>query len=208
MRFPIHERDTTCPASVDTVCAAEDGEIILTPHWASHANAVAERWIRSAREECLGHLLILNERHLRRVLTEYVAHVTRRRPHQGLDQQCPTLVARDPASDSSAGAMSQAASSTTTTVLRRNHQFAHRTGHAHARARLLCVSRHCPPSLYLNCRGRFITVPLRENDQKVPPFMVGMNGRPLEGSAATVLPSPTDTSTMSVYIGVGGVDAE
>jgi hypothetical protein len=34
-------------------------------------------------------LLILGERHLRRVLTEYVTFFNQRRPHQGLGQQCP-----------------------------------------------------------------------------------------------------------------------
>jgi putative transposase len=41
------------------------------------------------REECLDHLIILNERHLRRVLNEYVAYFNERRPHQGLKQDSP-----------------------------------------------------------------------------------------------------------------------
>ena len=64
-------------------------EIVRTPYRAPRANAYAERWIRSVREECLDHLLILGEAHLRRVLTTYVAHYNRERPHQGLDQQTP-----------------------------------------------------------------------------------------------------------------------
>ena len=43
----------------------------------------------SVREECLDHLIILNERHLRRVLNEYVAYFNERRPHQGLGQDSP-----------------------------------------------------------------------------------------------------------------------
>ncbi len=53
------------------------------------SNAVAERWIRSVREECLDHLLILNEAHLRRVLTAYQAYYNRARPHQGLSRRTP-----------------------------------------------------------------------------------------------------------------------
>ena len=41
------------------------------------------------REECLDHLLILVEAHLRRVLTAYVTYINRTRPHQGLDQHTP-----------------------------------------------------------------------------------------------------------------------
>jgi putative transposase len=49
----------------------------------------AERWVRSVREECLDHLLIINERHLNHVLREYSQYYDKARPHQGLDQQPP-----------------------------------------------------------------------------------------------------------------------
>jgi len=55
-----------------------------------NANAFAERWARSVREECLDKVIILNERHLRRVLHEYAAYYSTRRPHQGLEQDSPT----------------------------------------------------------------------------------------------------------------------
>lgn len=45
--------------------------------------------MRPIREECLGRLLIVNERHLRQTLQAYVAYFNTRRPHQGLGQQCP-----------------------------------------------------------------------------------------------------------------------
>src|SRR5919112_1968923 len=72
VRFPIRDRDTKFSAAFDTVFRSEGATIVRTPYRAPNANAVAERWIRSAREECLDHLLILNEAHLRRVLTAYV----------------------------------------------------------------------------------------------------------------------------------------
>jgi transposase InsO family protein len=62
----------------------------------TESNGVAERWIRTAREECLDHLLIVNERHLYRVLTEYVSYYNERRPHQGLGHRCPVPLARGP----------------------------------------------------------------------------------------------------------------
>lgn len=60
-----------------------------TPYRAPNANAYAERWIRSVREECLDRLLIINQAHLRRVMREYTAYFNTARPHQGLDQRIP-----------------------------------------------------------------------------------------------------------------------
>ncbi len=64
-------------------------EIIRTPYRSPKANAFAERWIRSAREECLDRVLILGETHLSRVLREYMDYYNQARPHQGIKQQCP-----------------------------------------------------------------------------------------------------------------------
>ena len=49
---------------------SEDIEIVDIPYQAPNANAYAERWVRSVREECLDHLIILNEHHLRRILMD------------------------------------------------------------------------------------------------------------------------------------------
>ncbi len=62
------------------------------PVRAPNANAHAERWIRSVREECVDKLLILNERHLTQVLTTYVDYYNHARPHQGIHQRCPVVV--------------------------------------------------------------------------------------------------------------------
>jgi len=53
------------------------------------ANSYAERWVRTVRAECLDHLLIFGRRHLKAVLSEYVDHYTRARPHRGLDLGTP-----------------------------------------------------------------------------------------------------------------------
>jgi putative transposase len=52
--------------------------------------AFVRGWTRTVREECLDKVIILNERHLRRVLHEYVEYYNTRRPHQGLEQESPT----------------------------------------------------------------------------------------------------------------------
>jgi putative transposase len=89
VRFLIHDRDAKFTSSFDTVFASEGIEIVRTPYRAPNANAFAERWVRTAREECLDQLLIISEGHLRRVLIEYVDYYNRRRPHQGIRQQFP-----------------------------------------------------------------------------------------------------------------------
>jgi hypothetical protein len=59
-------------------------DTLLTPFRAPKANAIAERVVRTLRNECLDHVLILNERHLRTVLAEYVAYYNVERPHRSL----------------------------------------------------------------------------------------------------------------------------
>ncbi|RPH74676.1 hypothetical protein EHM76_03115, partial [bacterium] len=43
----------------------------------------------SIRRECLDHILILSDKHIRRVIHEYCEFFNRARPHQGIDQQLP-----------------------------------------------------------------------------------------------------------------------
>ncbi len=57
-RFLIHDRDAKFPAAFDTVFTSQDVTIVRTPVRAPNANAFAERWIRSVREECLDKLLM------------------------------------------------------------------------------------------------------------------------------------------------------
>ncbi|MCP4211109.1 MAG: transposase, partial [Halieaceae bacterium] len=64
-------------------------KILRTPYQAPNANSFAERWVLTARSECLDHILIWNEAHLRRVLNEFIRYYNIRRPHQGLAQQSP-----------------------------------------------------------------------------------------------------------------------
>jgi transposase InsO family protein len=96
VRFLLHDRDAKFSASFDAVVASEGIKIILTPYRSPNANAVAERWVRSVREECLDHVLIINERHLDRVLTEYSQYYNQARPHQGIEQQIPESANQQP----------------------------------------------------------------------------------------------------------------
>jgi len=88
-KFLIRDRDTKFVGSFDAVFIAEGIRIVRTPAQAPRANAFAERWIRTARRECLDHILIHGERHLLNTLGEYVAHYNGHRPHQARQQLPP-----------------------------------------------------------------------------------------------------------------------
>jgi len=88
-KFLIRDRDTKFTAAFDAVFTAAGVRIIRTPVRAPRANAIAERWISSARRECLDRMLITSERHLRLVLSEYVDHYNVHRPHRTLCQSPP-----------------------------------------------------------------------------------------------------------------------
>jgi transposase InsO family protein len=89
-RFLIRDRDAKFAGPFDAVFASEGVRVIRTPIRSPKANAFAERWVRTARSECLDWLLILNRRHLERVLRVYVDHYNRARPHRGLGLGIPT----------------------------------------------------------------------------------------------------------------------
>jgi len=89
MAFLIHDNDTKFASSYDNVFSSEGIEILNTPYRAPRANAYAERWVCTIREECLDHVLVLNENHLHRVLREYGEYYNHARPHQGLGQHFP-----------------------------------------------------------------------------------------------------------------------
>jgi len=85
----VHDRDHRFGPSFDEVFKAEGLEIIRTPWRAPRANAYAERWIRTVRTECTDHVMVLGAQHLHRLLSTYVEHYNRQRPHRGLDPQTP-----------------------------------------------------------------------------------------------------------------------
>ena len=99
LKFLIRDRDTKFTAAFDAVLTAAGVRIIKTPVRAPRANAIAERWISSARRECLDRMLLTGERHLRLVLREYVEHYNVHRPHRTLCQSPPAGRERPPIMD-------------------------------------------------------------------------------------------------------------
>ena len=88
-KYLVRDRDTKYVASFDEVFRSEGTEILRTPFRTPNANAFAERFVRTVRSECLDHLLVVNERHLERILRSYARHYNGHRPHQGLSQEIP-----------------------------------------------------------------------------------------------------------------------
>jgi putative transposase len=74
VRFLIRDRDSKYSGPFDEVFRSEGIRIIKTPVRAPKANAIAERFVRTVRTECLDWLLIVNRRHLERVLPVYIRH--------------------------------------------------------------------------------------------------------------------------------------
>ncbi len=83
-RFLLRDRDSKFTRAFDDVFAADGTQVIKIPSQAPNANAVAERWVRTVRQECLDWMLIWGRRHLERVLDEYVRHYNDERPHRSL----------------------------------------------------------------------------------------------------------------------------
>ena len=81
----ICDRDRKWSREVRHQLRDADIRVMLTPERAPNANAYAERFVRSIKEECLNRLIPLGEQHFRRAVAEFVAHYHRERNHQGLE---------------------------------------------------------------------------------------------------------------------------
>jgi putative transposase len=84
-RFLIRDRDANFTTAFDAVFGAAGIDTIKIPPRAPRANAYAERWVRTARAECLDWTLVWNRLHLQRVLATYLRHYNSARPHRGIN---------------------------------------------------------------------------------------------------------------------------
>ena len=94
-RYLIRDNDGKFGPAFTAVAKGAAVEVVSIPPRSPDLNPICERFLGSVRRECLDHILILGEDHLRRVLDEYVsAYFNVARPHQGLGQQRPCRVGR------------------------------------------------------------------------------------------------------------------
>jgi transposase InsO family protein len=92
-RILICDRDPKWSRRMEDLLATAGVRVFRTPAAAPNCNAHAERFVRSIKEECLNRIVPLGERHLRRLLREFVEHYHGERNHQGLGNE---LIDRPP----------------------------------------------------------------------------------------------------------------
>jgi transposase InsO family protein len=101
--YLIRDNDSKYGPAFARVAEASGITVLRTAYRAPRMNAICERFLGSVRRECLDHLLILGETHLRRALRVYVAYFNGERPHQGLAQRLPAPRASVPANRAPSG---------------------------------------------------------------------------------------------------------
>lgn len=97
-KYLIRDRDLIYGAEFVRKAESLGIREVRTPVRAPKANGIAERFVGTLRRECLDHVFVFNERHLRKIVNEFVAYYNRQRPHRSLDHRppCPVLVATGP----------------------------------------------------------------------------------------------------------------
>jgi transposase InsO family protein len=89
VRYLIRDRAGQFTDGFDAVFAAEGVEVLRSAPQCPRMNAFAERWVRTVRAECTDRMLLLGQRHLERVLKEYVEHYNTHRAHRALNLRAP-----------------------------------------------------------------------------------------------------------------------
>jgi transposase InsO family protein len=97
-RILIHDRDSIFSKAVDQRVRHMGLHVIKTPVRTPVANSICERVIGTLRRECLDFVIPLNERHLYRILTEWMAHYNQGRPHMSLGPGIPQPMSALPVS--------------------------------------------------------------------------------------------------------------
>jgi len=92
-RYLIVDRDPLYTREFRDALTREGTKVLLLPARSPNLNAFAERFVLSVRSECLSRMIPLGERHLRRAISEYVAHYHHERNHQGLANALPAPAA-------------------------------------------------------------------------------------------------------------------
>lgn len=93
--YLIRDNDDKFGKRFSAVAEGTGIELVKIPPRSPNLNPICERFLGSVRRECLDHVIILSERHLRRILKEYLEiDFNHARPHQGLGQAIPVAELR------------------------------------------------------------------------------------------------------------------
>ena len=83
----LHDRDTKFSAAFRATLGAVGVESVPLPPHSPNLNAVAERWVRSVKDDGLNRVVLFGEGALRRCLREYLAHYHGERNHHGRENR-------------------------------------------------------------------------------------------------------------------------
>ena len=86
-RYLIHDRDPLFTKAFEVTLESAGVEPVRLPARSPNLNAYAERFVRSIKSKCLGQVIPLSERHLRRAVKEYAEHYHWERNHQGIGNE-------------------------------------------------------------------------------------------------------------------------
>jgi transposase InsO family protein len=89
----LRDRDGKFGPAFDRAAQGVGAKVIRTAVRAPNMNAVAERFVGSARRELLDHVLLVDDQHLASVLRQYQRYFNGSRPHQGIQQRVPGRLA-------------------------------------------------------------------------------------------------------------------
>jgi transposase InsO family protein len=87
MSHIILDRDPLYTAAFRRLLRDSGVTPLVLPSWSPNLNAFAERFVGSAKSECLDRMVLLGEGHLRAAVREFVRHYHEERPHQGLKNE-------------------------------------------------------------------------------------------------------------------------
>ena len=88
-KYLIHDRDAIFGTDVVETIQTLSMESKRTAFKSPWQNGVAERFVGSCRRDLLDHVIVVNERHLKRLMTEYVRYYHDDRTHLGLSKETP-----------------------------------------------------------------------------------------------------------------------
>jgi len=94
--YLLHDRDSIFGSEFSRRVSGLGTRELRTPLRAPKANGIAERFVGTLRRECLDHVFIFNERHLQKLLDEFVVYYNRHRPHRSLGQRPPCFTEAGP----------------------------------------------------------------------------------------------------------------